>query len=82
MPLIYESPDKGDTVYAREAGTDNKVLVKKPSIRDQLADSRLWGNIHRSAAGNPALRKALDQCIIIYMLSKDYEERYGNKGQT
>lgn len=26
----YESPDKGKTIYVRENGTLNKVLIKKP----------------------------------------------------
>ena len=28
--VTYESPDKGKTIYARENGTLNKVLIKKP----------------------------------------------------
>ena len=79
MPLIYESPDKGETVYARESGTTDKVIVERVSLIDNLRDTQLWGNIRRSAKDNAALQKALDQCIIIYMLSKDYEERYGNR---
>ena len=30
-PLIYESPDKGKTVYAREFGSLERKLIKEPS---------------------------------------------------
>jgi hypothetical protein len=44
-------------------------------------DLKLWGNIKRAAEDNPALQKSLDQCILLYKLTKHYEERYGN-GKT
>ena len=28
--VTHESPDKGKTIYARENGTLNRVLIKKP----------------------------------------------------
>lgn len=40
-------------------------------LRDHLMDNKLWGNIRRAAKDNIALQKALDQCIILYHLSKD-----------
>jgi hypothetical protein len=49
------------------------------SLIQKIRDVTLWGNIRRSAEDNPTLHKALEQCIIIYMLSKDYEKRYGNR---
>ena len=37
---------------------------------EHIRDDQLWGQIRREARTNPALRNALDQCIVIYNLSK------------
>ena len=73
MTKIYESPDGGKTVYARETGSSSRTLIgwngsAKPKYIDEL---RLWQDIRDSAKTNPALQKALDNVIIIYKLSKD-----------
>jgi hypothetical protein len=77
MPKIYESPDKGQTVYAREFGGKQRQLhVQSPraiSIIDQLAEDKLWGDIRRKAKTQPALQDALDRVIIIYELGKTNE---------
>jgi hypothetical protein len=77
---IYER-DKG-TVYARERGADPSTRIEmgweydprtsdgRP-LRDHIMDDKLWGNIRREAAVNPALQKALDRVIMLYKLSKD-----------
>jgi hypothetical protein len=40
-------------------------------LHDHIMESKLWGEIRREARTNVALQKALEQCIIIYHLSKD-----------
>lgn len=77
---IYER-DKG-TVYAREIGAapstrkeigynyDSRTSDGRP-LHDHLMDSKMWGEIHRTAKTNPALQTALDRVIMIYRLSKD-----------
>jgi len=40
------------------------------SIRDQLQEDKLWGDIRRTAKTNPTLKQALDEAILIYTLSK------------
>jgi hypothetical protein len=80
--FIYESPDGGDTVYRRKPGQVGRVLYseskEKKSLHDQLMESKLWGNIHRAALTDPALQAALDRVKIMYYLSNDYKEKYGN----
>jgi len=83
MTKIFESPDKGATVYAREFGQGQRISVGcvSPSfdprtsdgrpLYEQIQESKLWGDIHREARTNIALQKALEQCKIIYYLSKD-----------
>jgi hypothetical protein len=42
------------------------------SLHSHIMESKLWGEIRREAQTNEALRHALDQCILIYNLSKDH----------
>ncbi len=76
---IYKSPDGGKTIYSRKPTSIERTLIKSPTLIESIRDNMLWGNIRRAAKDNPTLLKSLEQCIIIYMLSKDYEERYGNR---
>lgn len=75
MGPVFESPDGGHTIYARDPGSTERYLYsqsnEKKALIEQLRESKLWGEIHRAAKTNPTLQKALDQCIIIYNLSKD-----------
>jgi hypothetical protein len=42
------------------------------SLHDRIAEDKMWGEIRRMAQTNTTLQKALEQCIIIYNLSKDH----------
>jgi hypothetical protein len=75
---IYER--NGDEIYAREQGQLDRKLIGHTydsrtndgrPLHDHMMDSKMWGEIHRSAKTNPALQKALDRVIMIYRLSKD-----------
>jgi hypothetical protein len=70
MPLIFESPDKGNTVYAREHGHMDRNLVKG-NTSDPYEHIYLWHDIVSASETNPALREVLDQAIMIYKLSKE-----------
>jgi hypothetical protein len=74
---IYESPDGGDTVYVREAGSTEKTLhsvsAKKQTLMEDLRESKLWGDIHRTAKTDPELSRLLDQVKIYWQL------KHGNK---
>ena len=84
VSLIYERV--GEEIYAREQGSliqsrklvgyqyENKVDPRTPDGRplyEHVQEDKLWGEIRRAARTNIALQKALEQCIIIYQLSKD-----------
>jgi hypothetical protein len=73
--IIYESPDGGDTVYARYAGETDKWMIgqstKAKCKIEEIKEDKLWGEIRRKAKSNPLLRDALDRAILIYHLSKD-----------
>jgi hypothetical protein len=70
MSLIFESPDRGNTVYARESGHMDRHLVKG-DLTDPYEHLYLWHDIVDAAKDNPALREVLDQAIMIYKLSKE-----------
>lgn len=72
---IYESPDGGETTYAREAGTNDRVLIgesyKARSKMDQILEDKLWGEIRRKAKSHPGLAAELERVILFYRLLED-----------
>ena len=75
LPLIFESPDGGKTVYSRKFGTlDRSLHSVDPELRDsldQLKEDKLWSEIRRAAKSNKALQEALDRVKLLYHLSTD-----------
>lgn len=73
--IIYESPDKGGTIYGRYSGTNERWLVgyshETQSTIDQIREDKMWGEIRRMAKTNPALQHALSRAILIYNMIKD-----------
>jgi hypothetical protein len=67
-----------DPVNGHKIDYDKRTPDGRP-LHEHMMESKLWGNIHRAAKDNPALQKALEQCILIYKLTGDYEKRYGNR---
>jgi hypothetical protein len=74
---IYESPDNGNTVYAREVGKTEKKLVgynlpnRKDPIQYDIIETQLWQDIVEAGKTNPTLQKTLDRAILIYQTIKD-----------
>jgi hypothetical protein len=46
---------------------DNRPLIER------VKEDKLWGEIRRAARTNSTLQSALEECIIIYKLSKEYK---------
>ena len=73
--IIYESPDNGDTVYARYAGETERWMVgQSTKAKDRIAlikEDKLWGEIRRAARSNQVLQDALDRVKILYELSRE-----------
>lgn len=69
---IYESPDGGQTVYARESGSKERKLIGESlsvkTNRELIQESQLWHNIRVAAKDNPALQDALNKVIELYYL--------------
>ena len=71
---IYEKAD--GVTYARKMGDppDARFEVGRDydsqKLHRELMHAKLWGEIHRAAESNPALREALDRVIVIHELSR------------
>ncbi len=63
---IYESPDKGNTVYRRRANSrERELVIKKPdphTISPHLSD------IVAASADDPALKEMLDKLQVYWSL--------------
>jgi hypothetical protein len=74
MTDIYESPDKGETVYVRKSGSSERTLhsqsARQFDLLKNLKEDQLWGNIRRAAKTNVALADALNKAKMIYALIK------------
>ena len=75
---IYESPDGGETTYAREVGTNERIMIgqsyKARSKWDQIKEDKLWGEIRRKAQTHPGLAEELERVIVYYKLLEQNEE--------
>jgi hypothetical protein len=72
---VYESPDGGESIYAREQGSNERILVgvsyKKQTKDEELRQAQLWFDMRKVAHTNPTLQAAIDRAILIYQLSKE-----------
>jgi hypothetical protein len=72
---IFESPDGGETVYARMPGSTERIkITESDRVRDlkqDMTENQLWHDIRQTAKTNVALREAMDRVILLYHLSKD-----------
>ena len=71
---VYEKAD--GVTYAREFGSNDRRVIgwdfNYRESQDPGTEKGLWDDIFEQAKSNPALRHALDQCKIVYYLSKEH----------
>jgi hypothetical protein len=65
---IYESPDGGETIYAREVGTSKRTLV---GYQYDMFTKIDWYDMVLKARTNPTLQKTLNRAILIYETIKN-----------
>ena len=72
---IYESSDSGETVYAREMGAppESRIMIGQSWQAKELIEQRMWTDIYKHRNRNTALQRSVEECIIIYKLSEDYD---------
>jgi hypothetical protein len=78
MSNIFESPDKGKTVYRRLPGTSQRELYSDimsdgSTFHEQLVADQMWGNIRRMARTDEGLQELLERAIVYYNLKKDHD---------
>jgi hypothetical protein len=73
--LIFESPDSGETIYVRKFGETARTLHSKSQAiieQEQLnQDIEKYKLMRHMAKTNPTLNSLLEQCSVVYNLSKD-----------
>jgi len=75
---IYESPDKGDTVYRRLPGTTQRDLIQDNRTRDgrplieHIREDQMWGEIRRMARTDAGLQELLERAIVYYNLKREH----------
>jgi HD superfamily phosphodiesterase len=72
---IFESPDGGETIYARLPGSNDRIKIKETNhvreVRQDMEEAQLWNDIRRETKTNEALREAMARVILLYHLTKD-----------
>ena len=70
---IYERVD--DVTYAREFGSTDRIEIGRTyNANNGMEEELLWREIRSAAKNNITLQSALDECIMIYKLSKEYKD--------
>lgn len=65
---IYESPDGGNTVYRRRAGTNQRELIRKGILHQNALRSQLWRDIFRTAETDSVLKDMIAQVEVYHRL--------------
>lgn len=75
---IYESPDGGSTVYAREFGSTERKLVgytydgegvyQATPQNQKIKQAQLWHEIHLAAEQDSILKDMLDKIVVYHTL--------------
>jgi hypothetical protein len=75
---IYESPDRGETVYRRLPGTTQRDLIQDNRTRDgrplidHIREQKMWGEIHQMARTDVGLQEILERAIVYYNLKREH----------
>ena len=74
--MMYEGLDLSAsfTPTAEVDAWDKEYKQAAQSTLDRVKEDKLWSEIRRAAKSNSTLQSALEECIIIYKLSKDYKD--------
>jgi len=71
---VFESPDGGRTVYARNSGSNKRELHwQDPNLQQELRDlerSKRWVEIFQARRNNAELDRLCEQVEILYELGR------------
>jgi hypothetical protein len=68
---VYETPDRGQSIYAREQGTNERFLIGRQSTFNDEDEDRLWKDIRQTARLHSNLQDELDRVVTLYYLLKE-----------
>lgn len=68
---VYESPDGGNTVYAREVGSTKRRLIKENPLRSQLEKQQTWRSMLLASESDATLKHLMDQAEIYWRMKYD-----------
>lgn len=69
--VIYESPDGGETVYARPMGSgpEDRILITQGRKQIRAERQHLWHDILDASDHDPKLQDLLDRAELYYRLT-------------
>ena len=67
---VYESPDGGKTIYEREIGSTERIMIREDPERKYIEQYNNWREILKVARNNPTLYDLVEQAEIVYALIK------------
>jgi hypothetical protein len=73
---IFESPDGGRTVYARNPGSNERTLHSQdPELQRELVElesQKRWVDIFQARQNNPELDRLCEQVEVLYELGRKH----------
>ena len=69
--IVYESPDNGQTIYARKHGSSDRILVYESA--ETRANKRWYKlkEVVHMAQHDPVIEDALSKLEMVYVLKKE-----------
>ena len=75
MVKIYESPDRGETIFERDTKTGVRVIIEQRKYPDYWILDHEWKEITELAVrGNKALQKSLKEVKLLYNLIRNSDD--------
>lgn len=69
--VIYESPDGGKTIYSRESGSSDRVMIQEDPLKKATQQWFTWKDILRLSETEPSLRDLVEKAETVYALLKE-----------
>ena len=68
---IYESPDGGKTIYEREMGSTERIMIREDPERKYIEQYNNWRDILKVARNNTTLHDLVEQAEMVYAIIKE-----------
>jgi len=68
---VYESPDGGKTIYEREMGSTERIMIREDPERKYIEQYNNWRDILKVARNNTTLHDLVEQAEMVYAIIKE-----------